>query len=34
MDFVTSLPISISWKKDNYDSIFVIVNQLTKMIDY
>ena len=29
-----SLPILIDWKRDNYDSIFVIVNWLTKMIYY
>ena len=34
MDFVTSLPISADWKGDNYDTIFVIVDQLTKMIYY
>ena len=28
------LPISIDWKGDSYNSIFVIVNQLTKMVHY
>ena len=32
MDFVTSLPVSTNWKSETYDSILVIVNQLTKMI--
>ena len=34
MDFVTGLPILTDWKGDNYDSILVIVNGLTKMVDY
>ena len=34
MDFVTGLPISTDWKGDNYDSILVIVNRLTKMVHY
>ena len=34
MDFVTGLPISTDWKGDNYDSILVIVNWLTKMVYY
>ena len=34
MDFVTGLPLSADWKGDNYDSIFVIVNRLTKMVYY
>ena len=34
MDFVTGLLVSIDWKKDSYDSILVIVNQLTKMVHY
>ena len=34
MDFVTSLPISTNWKEDNYDSILVIVDRLTKMVHY
>ena len=34
MDFVTGLLISTDWKQDNYDSIFIIVKQLSKMIYY
>ena len=34
MDFMTSLPLSINWKGDNYDLILVIVNWLTKMVYY
>ena len=34
MDFVIGLPILTDWKGDIYDSILVIVNQLTKMIHY
>ena len=34
IDFVTGLPISRNWKRDRYDSILVIVDQLTKMIHY
>ena len=34
MDFVTRLPISIDWTGDSYDSILVIVDQLTKMGHY
>ena len=34
MDFVTWLPISTNWKGDSYDSILVIVDQLTKMVHY
>ena len=34
MDFVTSLSILMNWKGDSYDSIFVIVNRLTKMTHY
>ena len=34
MDFVMGLPISTDWKGDNYDSILVIVNRLTKMVYY
>ena len=34
MDFVTGLPISTDWKGDNYDSILVIIDQLTKMVYY
>ena len=31
---MTGLPLSTDWKSDNYDSIFVIVNWLTKMVHY
>ncbi len=34
MDFITGLPISTKYKDDSYDSILVIVDQLTKMIHY
>ena len=34
MDFVTGLLVSIDWKGDNYNSILVIVNQLTKIVYY
>ena len=34
MNFVTGLPISTDWKGDSYDSILVIVDQLTKMVHY
>ena len=34
MDFVTGLPLSADWKGDNYDSILVIVDRLTKMVYY
>ena len=34
MDFVTSLPISINWKRDSYNSILVIVDWLIKMVYY
>ena len=34
MDFVNGLPLSADWKGDSYDSILVIVNQLTKMVYY
>ena len=34
MDFVTGLPLSADWKGDNYDSILVIVDRLTKMVHY
>ena len=32
MDFVTGLLLFSDWKSDNYDSILVIVDQLTKMV--
>ena len=34
MDFVTGLPISTDWKENSYDSIFIIVDQLMKMVHY
>ncbi len=34
MDFVTGLPVSTNWKGETYDSILVIVDQLTKMVYY
>ena len=34
MDFVTGLPLSADWKSNNYDSILVIINRLTKMVHY
>ncbi len=34
IDFVIGLPISTDWKSDSYDSILVIVDQLTKIVYY
>ena len=34
MEFVTGLLLSSDWKGDSYDSILIIVNQLTKMVHY
>ena len=34
MDFVTDLLILTDWKRDSYNSIFVIVDWLTKMVHY
>ena len=34
MDFIISFPISIYWKDDSYNSILVIINQLTKLVYY
>ncbi len=34
MDFVTILLISANWKGNNYDSILVIVDRLTKIVHY
>ncbi len=34
MDFVIRLPIFTDWKGETYDSILVIVDQLTKMVHY
>ena len=34
MDFMTGFPILIDWKRDNYNSILVIVDRLIKMVHY
>ena len=34
MDFITGLSFFADWKGDNYDSILVIVDRLTKMLHY
>lgn len=34
MDFVIELPIFTNWKDETYDLILVIINQLTKMVNY
>ena len=34
MDFITGLPILIDWKRDSYNSIFVIIDRLTMMVHY
>ena len=34
MDFITGLPILTDWKRDSDDSIFVIIDWLTKMVYY
>ena len=34
MDFVAGLSISTNEKRDSYNSILVIVDQLTKMVHY
>ena len=34
MDFVTGLPLSADWKGNSYNSILIIVNQLTMMVHY
>ncbi len=34
MDFITSLQILANWKGDSYDLILVIIDRLTKMVDY
>ncbi len=33
MGFVTGMPILTIWKSDSYDSILVIVDRLTKMVN-
>ena len=34
MDFIMNLPISTDWKRNNYNSIFFIVNQFIKIVYY
>ena len=34
INLVISLPVSIDWKRDSYDSILVIVDWLTKIVHY
>lgn len=34
MDFITRLPVSTNWKDKTYDSIFMIVNKLTKIVHF
>ena len=34
IDFITGLLILIKWKKNNYNSIFVIIDWLTMMMYY
>ena len=34
MDFMTGLPLSINWKNDICDSIQVIVDQITNIVQY
>lgn len=34
MNFVTRLSITTNWKGDSYNSIFVVVDCLTKMVHY
>ena len=34
MDYVPGLAVSINWKDKTYNSILVIVNWLTKMVQY
>ena len=34
MDFIMGLPVSTNWKRENYDSILVIIDWLTKMVHY
>ena len=34
MNFVTGLPLFADWRGNNYDSILVIVDRLTKMVHY
>lgn len=34
MNFVTSFSLSTNWKKNNYNTILIIINQLTKIVYY
>ena len=34
MVFITWLPVSTNWKSETYDSILVIFDRLTKIVDY
>ena len=34
INFVTGLPILTDWKRDNYDSILIIVDWFTKIVHY
>ena len=34
MDFMTGLLVSTDWKSESYNSIFIIINRLTKIIYY
>lgn len=34
MVFVIGLPISTNWKSNSYDSIFIIIERLNKMVYY
>ena len=34
MDFATGLPLFTNWKGDNYDSILLVIDRLTKMVHY
>lgn len=34
MDFVTWLPVSTDWKGETYNSILIIIDQLTKIVHY
>ena len=34
IDFVTGLPLFADWKNNSYDTILVIINQLTKIMHY
>ena len=34
MDFITGLLILANWKNDSYNSIFIIIDQLIKIVYY